>query len=67
MRQKLTHLIIPLFNLCSDQAWGRDTITGSQVRPGDNTQVPLSLGAVLLTSNFPSKKSFLSFPVQFWF
>ena len=29
--------------------------------PGEVTQAPLSLGAVLSTFNFPSKKSFLSF------
>ena len=42
-RQKLTHLIIPLFNFYSDPAWGRDTITGNWARPREVTEVPLSL------------------------
>ena len=60
-RQKLTHLIIPLFNFYSNPAWGRDTITGNRVRPGEVAQVPLSLRAVLSTSILLSKNNFLSF------
>ena len=60
-RQKLTHLIIPLFNFYSNPAWGHDTITGNRARPGEVTQVPLSLRAVLSTSILPSKNNFLSF------
>ena len=56
-----TQLIIPLFNFCFDQAWGRVAITGNRVRPGEVTQAPRSLKAILLTPNFPSRKSFLSF------
>ena len=57
-RQKLTYVIIPLFNFYSDPAWGRDTITGNRARPGEVTEVPLSLRAVLLTSILPTKNNF---------
>ena len=60
-RQKLTYVIIPLFNFYSNPAWGRDTITGNRVRPGEVAQVPLSLRAVLSTSILLSKNIFLSF------
>ena len=60
-RQKLTYVIIPLFNFYSNPAWGRDTITGNRVRPGEVAQVPLSLRAVLSTSILLSNNNFLSF------
>ena len=60
-RQKLTQLMFPWFSFCFDQAWRRDTITSNRVRPGEVTQVPLSLTAVLSTSNFPREKVFFHF------